>query len=218
MMSHEPAWRASGLLFENCNCDLLCPGHVSFKQPCTHDRCQGNWAVHLDEGRFGDVDLAGLNAAIVFDAPRRMYEGGWSQLCFVDAAATPPQRAALDDILSGRSGGPWGILTRFVNNRLDTQYVPMRFEDDGREKRLTVPALFDTMVTAIRGADGRSDARIENLHNVIHGPTHTLARGHTRCTHPAFDFLNEGTHGLYSHFSWKARPLDCTEHRASGRE
>ena len=79
----------------------------------------------------------------------------------------------------------------------------MQFEDDGREKRLTVPALFNTTVTAIRGADGRSDARIENLHNVIHGPTHTLARGHMRCTHPTFHFLNEGTHGLYSHFSWE---------------
>jgi hypothetical protein len=197
-----PAWRARGLLFENCNCDLLCPGHISFKQPCSHERCQGTWAIHLEEGRFGEIDLGGLNAAIVFDAPRRMYDGGWSQLCFIDADASVAQRAALEDILSGRAGGPWDILTRFVDTRLDTQYVPMRFEADGREKRLTSPTLFDTTVKAIRGADGESDAQIQNLHNVIHGPTHTLARGRTRCTHPQFDFFNERTHGLYSHFSW----------------
>ncbi len=200
-----PPWQARGLLFENCNCDLLCPGHVSFKQSCSHDRCQGSWAMHLDSGRFGQVDLSGINAVIVFDAPRRMYDGGWTQACFIDKATTTAQRAAVDDILSGRAGGPWGILTRFVETPLDTRFVPMRFEDDGREKRLTIPDLFNTTVTAIRGADGQSDARIDNLHNVIHGPTHTLARGNTRCTHPSFDFLNEQTHGLYSRFSWKGK-------------
>ena len=157
------SWHARGLLFENCNCDLLCPGHVSFKQSCSHERCQGNWAIHIAEGRFGDLDLGGLNAAVVFDAPRRMYEGGWAQLCFIDAAASVPQRAAVEDILSGRAGGPWGILTRFVDTRLATQCVPMRFEDDGREKRLTIPTLFETTVTAIRGADGVTDAQIQNL-------------------------------------------------------
>ncbi len=196
------AWQASGLIFENCNCDLLCPGHVSFKQPCSHERCRGNWAIHVEAGQFGEIPLGGLSAAIVFDAPRRMYEGGWTQVCFIDAAASAAQRGALENILSGRAGGPWGILTRFVDTRLDTQYCPMRFEDDGREKRLTIPTLFDTTVTAIRGADGVSESQIHNLHNVIHGPTHTLARGRTRCTHPQFDFFNERTHGLYSHFAW----------------
>ncbi len=198
-------WQARGLLFENCNCDLLCPGHVSFKQPCSHARCHGSWAMHFDDGRYGQVDLSGINAAIVFDAPQRMYDGGWTQACFIDEDATVAQRAAVDDILSGRAGGPWGILTRFVETRLDTDFVPMQFEDDGREKRLTVPDLFDTTVTAIRGADGQSDASIDNLHNVIHGRTHTLARGDTRCTHPSFDFVNERTHGLYSRFSWEGK-------------
>ena len=59
--------------------------------------------------------------------------------------------------------------------------------------------------SAIRGADGQSDASIDNLHNVIHGRTHTLARGDTRCTHPSFDFVNERTHGLYSRFSWEGK-------------
>ena len=69
-------WHARGLVFENCNCQLLCPGHVSFKQPCSNERCVGNWALHVDAGRFDAIDLAGLNAVIVFDAPQRMYEGG----------------------------------------------------------------------------------------------------------------------------------------------
>jgi len=82
----------------------------------------------------------------------------------------------------------------------------MRFADDGREKRLTIPDRFNTIVTAIRGADGQADVRIENLHNVLHGSTHVLARGWTRCTDGVFDFEHQRTHALYSRFSWEAGP------------
>ena len=195
-------WWATGLLFENCNCQLLCPGHVSFKQHCTHERCQGNWAIHLDESQFGGVSLSDLNAAVIFDAPQRMYDGGWTQVAYIDERATTEQRTALDDILAGRVGGPWAILGRFVEKRLETRFVTMCFDENDGKKRLVVPDLFETTITAIRGADGKTEARIENLHNVAHGPTHVLARGRTRCKDPAFDFLNVRTHGLYSHFSW----------------
>ena len=38
-------WWGTGLLFENCSCQVLCPAHVSVKQRCTHERCTGHWAV-----------------------------------------------------------------------------------------------------------------------------------------------------------------------------
>jgi len=33
-------WFARGLLFENCSCQIVCPGHVHFDQLCTHERCE----------------------------------------------------------------------------------------------------------------------------------------------------------------------------------
>ena len=47
------AWRLNGTLIENCNCTLVCPGHMSFKQLCTHERCIGAWGVRIEEGRYG---------------------------------------------------------------------------------------------------------------------------------------------------------------------
>ena len=47
------SWWAKGLLVENCNCTLVCPGHMSFKQLCTHERCIGAWGVRIEEGRYG---------------------------------------------------------------------------------------------------------------------------------------------------------------------
>jgi len=74
----------------------------------------------------------------------------------------------------------------------------MQFHDEGRKKQLTIPDRFETTVTAIRGADGQSDAVTQNLHNVLHGPIHTLVRGHTQYRHRVSDFNNGRTHGLYS--------------------
>lgn len=199
----DTSWHARGLLFENCSCQLLCPAHVSFKQVCTGDRCRGYWAFHIDIGRYGETVIDNLNTVIVFDAPVRMYSGDWTQVFYVDQQASAAQRAALEDIFSGRAGGPWAILGRFVSHQLDTRFVPMRFEDRGREKHLVIPDVLETTVTAIRGSNGEDDAVLSNLHNVIHGPVHVLARGRTRCTDRVFDFTNERTHGLYSHFAWE---------------
>ena len=197
------SWHASGLLFENCSCQLLCPAHVSFKQICTGDRCRGHWAFHIDVGRFGETAIDDLTLVIVFEAPVRMYSGDWTQIFYIDRRASGAQRVALEAIFSGRAGGPWAVLNRFVAHQLDTQVVPMRFEDRGREKHVAIPDVLETTVTAIRGSDGEHDAVVSNLYNVIHGPEHVLARGHTRSTNPTLAFEHERTHGLYSCFSWE---------------
>ena len=200
-MSDTPWW-AKGLLFENCSCQLICPAHVSFKQYCENDRCTGHWSMHLAEGRYGDLALDGLNVVVVFDSPVQMYTGNWTQVFYIDERASEAQRAAAETIFRGQAGGPWETLARFVATQIETRYVPMRFEDAGRVKRLSIPDLFETTVQAIRGSDERHEAVLSNLHNVIHGPQHVLGRGKTTCTDGPFDIHNEKTHGLYSDFSW----------------
>mgnify|MGYP002395219762 FL=1 len=200
MASHQ--WNAKGLLFENCSCQLLCPAHVSFKHTCDGDRCHGHWCFHIDSGQFNDVSLNNTNIAVVFDAPTTMYEGDWTQVFYVDEATSPAQRHALESIFSGHTGGPWSVLSRFVSEQLETRVVPMTFEDNDRQKTLVIPGIFETAISAVPGADGDGDAIISNLHNVIHGPVHTMARGKSRHTDSTLGFSVENTHALYSYFSW----------------
>ena len=199
----EPAWWARGLLFENCNCQLLCPGHLSFKQLCTHERCLGAWAMHLDEGRHGDVSLAGLNAVVLFDAPQRMIAGGWTTALFIDDRCEDRQRAALEQILSGAAGGPWAVLARFVARRLESRSAPVHFEDGGRRKRMWVSGALETSIEAIRGRNASQEAMLSNVFNQIHAPLHALALGQTRCFDPRMPFDTSGTHALYSRFYWE---------------
>ena len=198
-------WWARGLLFENCSCQLVCPAHVSFKQRCENDRCIGHWAVHINEGQFGSVALEDRNVAVVFESSVQMYEGDWIQRLYIDERASGPERKSLEAIFAGRAGGPWETLGQFVATRLDTRFAPVSFEDAGDEKRMRIPDVFSTTVTAIRGQDGIGHAVLSNLYNVIHGATHVLARGNTPCTDDRLGFDTQRTHGLFSEFSWSGR-------------
>ncbi|MGH9383534.1 MAG: DUF1326 domain-containing protein [Vicinamibacterales bacterium] len=199
----EPrSWWARGLIFENCSCTLVCPGHLHFRQLCTHERCLGYWALRFDEGSFGDVPLGGLRAVVTFDCPQRMIDGNWIEALLIDDSASSPQRQALESILTGGSGGPWEVLARFVGRRLETRFAPIAFSDEGPTKRGSIAGLFETAVTQIRGRDRSKPVLFENIFNQIHASTQVLALGDTRYDDGVIKISNSNTHGLFSTFDW----------------
>jgi hypothetical protein len=205
-MSHSPPyppWRASGLLFENCNCTVICPGHTHFSQNCTHERCVGFWAIRIDEGAWGQVDLTGARALVAYESPQRMIDGGWTQVVVLDAGSAPEQRAAVERILSGRCGGPWEVLARFVGRRLPTRTEAIHLEEEPAMKRVAVEGLMEGVVEPIRGRDRSRPVTFQNMFNQIHAPEQVIARGSTRFDDGTLSFENEGTHGLWSRFSWR---------------
>ena len=68
-------WITEGDLFEGCNCNLLRPCHVSFRHPATYTHCDAIWALNIERGRYGSVDLAGLNVAVFGPLPRSGHGG-----------------------------------------------------------------------------------------------------------------------------------------------
>jgi hypothetical protein len=200
------SWWARGLLFENCSCQLVCPGHMHFSQLCTHERCRGYWAIRIDEGVFEQVPLAGLKAVITFDSPQHMIDGGWTETIVIDEAASPQQREALQRILTGSAGGPWEVLARFVGDWLETRYLPIEFAEEGTTKRATIPGLLRAAITQIRGRDRTKPVVFENIFNQVHAPVQVLATGSTEYDDGVIRIRNENTHGLYSNFDWVVRP------------
>jgi hypothetical protein len=203
-MTNETRWWAKGLLFENCACTLVCPGHMHFSQLCTHERCKGYWALRFDEGAFGDVPLAGVRAVIVFDTPQRMIDGQWIQTVIVDERATADQRAAIDTIVSGRAGGPWEKLASFVGTRLPTEFRTIEMADEGATKRVSIRDRLTAFVTGIRGRDRARPVTFENIFNQIHASSQVLALGDTEYADGTIVIHNTGSHGLFSNFDWAA--------------
>ena len=198
----RPPWWARGLLFENCTCQVICPGHIHFSQLCTHERCKGYWALRIDAGAFGEIDLAGVKALVVFDSPRHMIDGGWTERVLVDAGATEAQRQAILLILTGGAGGPWELLARFVSTRLEARVAPIVIEDAPETKRATIRGLLDAVVTNITGRDRSRPVRFENIFNQIHASSQVLATGTTHYDDGVIVVSTDRTHGLHSEFEW----------------
>ena len=198
------SWRARGLLFENCACTLVCPGHMHFSQNCTYDRCKGYWAIRVDEGIYGSIPLAGTRAVVAFDTPQRMIDGGWLQTIIIDAAATAEQRLALETILKGRAGGPWQKLAAFVGTSQPTEFRPIEFADEGPVKRATIAGRLKTAIAQIRGRDRSKPVLFQNSFNQIHAPTQVIALGDAEYDDGVVRFRNTGSHGLFSSFEWSA--------------
>lgn len=195
-------WWAKGLIFENCSCQLVCPGHIHFDQLCTHERCRGYWAFQFEDGEVDSTRLAGRRAVIAFDSPQRMVDGGWTQIVFIDEDASEEQRSALESVFRGDLGGPWGILAKFVSKRLPTRYLPIAMETETPTKTVTIPGVLEATVDMIRGHDRSEPVRFENIFNQIHASSQVIAFGNSRYDDGVIRFDTERTHGLWSQFDW----------------
>lgn len=196
-------WWAKGLLFENCSCQLVCPGHIHFDQLCTHERCKGYWAIVFEDGAVGEATLAERRVVIAYDTPQHMIAGGWTQVMIVDQNADEPQRAAIEKIFDGKLGGPWEILARFVETRLPTRFLPIEITSERSQKKVTIPGLFRSTVESIRGRDRAQPVRFENIFNQIHSTSQVLAWGESQYDDGTIRFDMSKTHGLWSEFSWQ---------------
>ncbi len=202
----KQSWWAEGELFEGCNCNLLCPCHITFRQPPTNGYCDAIWGVAFEKGQFGEVDLAGLGAVIFVHSPGpTMADGDWTSVLYIDRLATDQQTAALWAIFSGQAGGPWEIMGQFYRDgRLTAvRKAPLEISIDSTSRTLRASELVLLEVQAIRGADGEGTATITNLRNVIHGNVHTLARSNQTVRDEAVSWEEEGKHGLFSRFRWE---------------
>ncbi|MCI0857496.1 MAG: DUF1326 domain-containing protein [Chloroflexi bacterium] len=208
MTSAATSWWIAGSLFEGCNCELLCPCHVSFQQRASYGFCEAIWGVHIADGAYRDVSLDGLNAAVAAYCPGPAMAGGnWRAVLYLDQSAPPEQEQALLNIFSGEEGGPWArIAPLFANGRFETvRKLQILFSKESRVRKLQIIGdgeVGSLEVEAILGADRQGVAKIINLHNVIHGLEHVMARSNYRIHDQVLRFEGSGKHGLYSEFRW----------------
>jgi hypothetical protein len=59
---------------------------------------------------YGGVTLDGLSFSVYANWPGAIHEGNGEALTLVDERADPAQRAAIETLMGGKVGGPWGVL------------------------------------------------------------------------------------------------------------
>lgn len=162
-MSEIAKWSIEGELILNCSCSVFCPCVISLgKHPPTEGFCQGWLGVRIDRGYSGDVDLSGLNVAMLLDIPGRMARGNWTTAVYIDERASDEAFDRLVAILTGRARGTTGLLSILVGECLGAERAPVAFETEGDTRRLTAGKAIRGAVAPVRGAAGGRDVTIEN--------------------------------------------------------
>lgn len=180
-------WYIKGKEFANCNCSYGCP--CQFNALPTDGFCMAAIGYAIDEGRFGDVKLDGLRAAVTYRWPGAVHHGNGTMQLVIDERADPKQRDALVAVMSGKEtqerATMWWVYAAMCPTKLDPLFKPIELEIDvdGRRGRFAVPGLLETVGEPIRnpvtGAELR--ARID-LPNGFEFRLGEVASGTTRAT------------------------------------
>ncbi len=171
----EP-WHLKGELILSCSCDVFCPCVISLgKHQPTEGTCQGWAGIRIDDGKYGDADLSGLNAGLLLDIPGPMARGNWKAAAYIDERASDEALAGLTEILSGSARGSTGVLSILVGEFLGVYKVPIEYEVEGDIRRFNIPKKISGEIRPVPGGNDSGGVVITNSQYWI-SPNITVAR------------------------------------------
>src|SRR5258708_19761373 len=99
-------WNLKGTVLIACNCDYGCP--CNFNALPTHGHCEGGWAWHVEDGRYGSTDLSGLSFSIAADWPKAIHDGNGEAAVLIDEPPDDAHPEPLTPLLSPPPDAPPG--------------------------------------------------------------------------------------------------------------
>lgn len=129
------SWTLRGSVLISCNCDWGCP--CNFNALPTKGHCEGGWTWHVEHGAYGGVPLDGLNFSVYAKWPGAIHHGNGEALLLLDERADAHQRKAIETLMGGNVGGPWGVLGWTWPTIHGPLAVPYDIHIDGMQSRMT---------------------------------------------------------------------------------
>jgi hypothetical protein len=157
-------WYVEGVEFGSCNCDYGCP--CQFESRPTQGHCRGFEVVRIDKGRFGDVSLDGLCAALLYAWPGPVFEGNGEMQAIIDQRADAAQRQALTTILHGGetrdAATHWWVYHAMSSTVREPIFKPIEFEVDleKRQARVSIPGVLESSGRPIRSPATGDEHRV----------------------------------------------------------
>jgi hypothetical protein len=203
----DTSWQVSGDYFETCNCDYLCPCvYTNLEAQPTKGSCTAALAFHIDEGRYGDVVLDGLNFVIAARSPGRMIEGNWSVGLILDERANQEQQQALSAIASGQAGGPMANLSPLIGQFLGTESQPIHYQKNGKSRSISIPGVLDQALEGVSSPTSPDEPLC--IDNTLHPVNPRLAlakatRSHMHVFGLDWDDASGQNNGHFAPFHWQ---------------
>ena len=209
-MAHQD-WMIKGPKIGACSCDYGCP--CEFNARPTHESCEGLEAHRIDEGYFGKVRLDGLVIGARYRWPGPVHEGGGVAQGFIDARATPEQREALIQIMSGKEQEPTTVFNIYgstIVRELDLIVAPVEFSADmkARTGGFRVPGVMEMSLEPIRNpVTGKEHFAKIRLPNGFEFREAEMASGRIKAEGPDLGMSHTNCYGSLTYVAYGPKGL-----------
>ena len=196
-------WKIAGSYFEACNCEVACP--CIFTSPPTSGECSVLISWHIDQGRFGEVDLDGLNAVLAVHSPGHMLEGKWKVALYVDERANQDQQNALTQIFSGQAGGHLAGLAPLIGEVLGAKAAPIEYHSEGKRRSLRLGKIANAEIEGLPGQDGSDVTITGQPFTVVPGFPAVVAKSkQARFSDYGLSWEVSNKNGFFSQFAYQS--------------
>jgi hypothetical protein len=178
--TQTPSWRLSATVAESCSCTVSCP--CNFGGEPTRQPCEGNRIISIESGRYGDVDLAGVQFLVTFTMRT------WSKI-YVSDKVSAAQMAAVEKLLPLAFAGFHRGMLSFTKAPITMEVTDSRVRFSGPESSVDMEV--------VRGFNGRA-VKILNLPSAAfqdYTQFKSVSHQHSSTAH---SFKHSGTNGFVS--------------------
>jgi hypothetical protein len=206
-MAAQVQWQLSGDYFENCNCSVVCPCLISKAAPLTARPTEGVCNVplifHIENGKYGNIALDGLNVALAIHTPGPMADGNWSVAAYIDERADDKQTEALGAIFTGAAGGPMAHFAPLIGKNLGVRTVAISYKNEGKKRSAEIPSILHLSVDPLPTAHASGEMWANTGHPVNPDKLALAmgAIGNTFSDH-GMQWDNSGKNGHYAPIRW----------------
>jgi hypothetical protein len=154
---------------------------------------------HIADGNLDQTDLSGTDFAFYNFFPSNLTSGNWKVGVVVDQGASDDVAQAIERILSGQEGGPFGDLAQFIGEFMGVERASITYKD-GDTPSATVAGRSELAFEPLRGVDGTATT----VKNAMFGfaPEFRIGRGSGRSE--AFGLTFEPVYGEAADFEFSS--------------
>jgi len=146
------SWKLEGTYMESCSCDAICPCIV-LNTPTKGD-CSALVAWKIEKGSDDNIDLSGLNVALLVHSPGKMHETPWDVAVYLDARAKEDQKESLLKIFGGKAGGHPAALAEMIGNILGVADADIHFNKEGKNYLVKIANVAEVELEPLEGQGG----------------------------------------------------------------
>jgi len=195
-----PQWSIECDYMESCNCDFGCA--CNFSGMPNFGRCEALVGYHIRNGKFGEVDLGGLDFIYAASWPRAIHQGDGTARLYITDRASEAQGKAIADIGYGRAGGtgPYAVFAGTMKYVLEPEFVRIEMKVDGKRSRFAVPGVLTVELSPHLDpvSGNEQDVQVNLPNGFIFKTAHAIKTTLMKIATPNFNFDYSGRNAFFT--------------------